>query len=226
MVQPHQAPVPVGRMRAVEFLHPRGQVRQVIGAADEDAALDVEPVGGVGHVAGRQDGGAVFQGHPDHARFAAIRHFQLIAHGIDQQAARRSPLSARASQQLGRLVRNAGDVGVFFLVVPLVAHNAAQGRQCAAEKRAMAHGRHGGKVNVPRIGKDRSPGEKRLEPAGEFASKARQVIVAELVQDQGQNQLRFLGRGAKQANRGQRAQQEFTHLGSSRVSPGLAAAML
>ena len=89
----------------------------------------------------------------------------------------------------------------------------------------MAHGRHGAEVNVPRIGKDRSPVRSASNPPVN-SPRTRQVIVAELVEDQGQDQFRFLGRGAKQAGRGQRAQQEFSNLGSFRVSPRMAAAML
>jgi hypothetical protein len=67
---------------------------------------------------------------------------------------------------------------------------------------------NGGEVFVARVGEDCALGQKLIEPAVVFAAKPGQVVVAELIDRDGDYQL-GLGRGACQ-----RAENESAHRGA------------
>ena len=65
----------------IELLYPVGQLFHVISAGDEVAHGVVEPVGGIGRVAGGQDGGTVLERDTDDFRLEVGGQLQLVADG-------------------------------------------------------------------------------------------------------------------------------------------------
>src|ERR1700738_497831 len=57
----------------------------------------------------------------------------------------------------------------------------------------MSHGRHGGEVNIAGIGVDGALGKQLFKSAVVAGAKAGQVIVAKLVDDDGEDELRVRG---------------------------------
>ena len=71
----------------VDVLHPLWQLLHVVGRRDEVPCTLIPPVGGVGSMSGRQDGGAVFQGDADDLAFEVGGDAQLVADARGQQVA-------------------------------------------------------------------------------------------------------------------------------------------
>ena len=143
----------------------------------------------------------------------ASGHLQLVAHRADQQAVRRRA-GAAAAQQLRLGVAHAGDVLALVAVVPVVAHNPAGGGRRARKHRAVAHRRDRRDVDVVRVGEHRALAQQPRQAALVLAAKTCEVIVAELVDYDRHDQLRFPGRRTGQAGRGQHAQSRLFSSGS------------
>ena len=98
-----------------------------------------------------------------------------------------------------------------FAVVPVVAHNPADRRRSAREKRAVAHRRDRRNMDVAGVGEHRALRQQPRQTAVIFAPETGEVIVAELIHYNRQHQLRFLRRRTSQAGHGQRTQQSSFH---------------
>ena len=80
--------------------------------------------------------------------------------------------------------------------------------------------RDGGEVDVAGVGEDRALGQEPFETGRVFGAKAGQVIVAELVDDNGDNQFWFLSVSRRKAGGvEEHGSQDLSHAAYS-VSPG------
>ena len=142
--------------------------------------------------------------------FPPSGQLQLVAQRAHQQAVGRRARPG-AAQQLRFGVAHAGDVHRFVAIVPVVRHDPADGGRGARQERAVAHCRDRRGMDVPGVGKHRTLTQQTVQTALVVAPEADQVIVAELVQYDRQNQFRFFWRRTSQAGRGHHAQQDSFH---------------
>ena len=77
----------LGGIALVELAHPAGQLLHVVGGGDEVADAVVVPVGGIGGVAGGEDGGTVLHGDAEDARAEVVAQAQLVADGVAEHVA-------------------------------------------------------------------------------------------------------------------------------------------
>ncbi len=221
VVEPGDAAELVARPRGVELLHPPGQLLEVIRAAHEIPAGHVEPVSAVRHVPHRQNRRAVFERDANYPRPAAVRHLQFVPDRAHQHPPRRCPRRVRSTQQARVRILHARDFAILTVVEPLVPYNPAHAGCRARKEGAVPDRGHSGKVDEPGVREDRAFVEQPVEPGLVLASQTGQVIVAELVDHDGQHQLGFGRRGSKRANYRQQTGQNSSH-GSGVFQPIMA----
>ena len=194
--QPVSAQIALGGPGRVVRLHPRRQRRKVPGAGQDGAGI-AEPERTVRIAPGGQDGAAILQ--RDAVDLAALAgQLQLITDGRNQQAVGRSArhIASVLSATQGRriVIRNALDCSAFHTSVPGIAGNAADRRHRTGQEGGMPHGRDRRRRLVVGIGKHGALLQQALEPAGELVLEAGQIVIAHLVDDDGEHQRGARGR--------------------------------
>ena len=142
--------VRVGRCFLVELLHPRMGRGPVVRAGDEGAGLGVQPVGGVGAMADRQNRRPVLERQAEDLWRALGRQMAaafFISSPSVVTSSRRGERPGPRPRPAAFRVRDAGHAGTERAVVPVVADDAAQRRRRAGEHRRMPDGRDGGIVS-------------------------------------------------------------------------------
>jgi hypothetical protein len=182
----------------VEGGGPLGQRVFVVAGGDEGAALRIDPVGGVGGVAGGQDGGAVFERDTEDFGLADGGEAQLIAK-------RGGALIARRCAHLVPRVEEADDVVALVLdgcdlvrfaaaeIPPLVGVDAmAVGIGAGAERGVAGRGLGVGVVVVA-VGEVGAVVEEEPEAvrSRQVGAIALEVVLAKLIDDNEDDELRF-----------------------------------
>ena len=200
--RPLSAGVCIGRFPAVEFRGPGGQCGEVICAADKRAGFGIEPIRAVGFVAHGQNGAAVLERDADDAGLAVPGRLHLVAHGINQQAARRSAARLAVGKELRVVVGHAGYDLAGGAVVPLVGSDAAAARRGAGQEGRVTDGRDRRAVHIVGARKNGAVFEQTVESRAVIRAESGQVVITELVDDNSQHEFRLLRRGGKagQAN--------------------------
>ena len=101
----------------------------------------------------------------------------------------------RGAQDLYRVIGNAGDRLARVAIEPVVAHDAADRRRGPAQKRAVADRRDRRKVLVVRVREHRAPREQPVQALLVLRPEAQQIVVAELIDRDGHDQLGLFGCG-------------------------------
>ena len=94
-------------------------------------------------------------------------------------------------------VANASDKLLFFPVIPGVAYNAAHRRHGARHEEAVAHSGDSGNLRVESIREVGAFREQLMKAAVVIGAKTRQIVVAELIDNDGDNEFRPGRRGGE-----------------------------
>ena len=137
----------LGGIALVELAHPAGQLLHVVGGGDEMADAVVVPVGGIGCMAGGEDGGTVLHGNAEDARLEVVAQAQLVADGVAEHVAWRAESGTGvAAYALYVVVAAAVGPGAEGVVVEVVAADAVEGWRGTGVDAGVADGGDGGHV--------------------------------------------------------------------------------
>ena len=129
----------------VELLDPLWQILHVVGGGDVVADAVIPPVGGVGSLSGREDGGTVLHGYADDLRPEVGGHFEHVADGgCRHLAGRHLSGTALTAHALHGVVGAA--VGEASVHVEVVAGDAVEGRCGSGVDAGVSDTCHGGHV--------------------------------------------------------------------------------
>ena len=116
--------------------------------------------------------------------------FELVADGGDEQVVWRGAFRrCGATQELGVGVFDRRNRAIELAVIPFIADNAAGGGCGPGHEGGVAGSRDRGVVVLVGVDEDRATSEQGVEAAGVARGKAGGVVVAELIDDDAQDEL-------------------------------------